>query len=78
MNMAGLSPSAREELSQRMNEADKEYKARPHRPIHVIAMRGFGFTLGYIFLGLGWVIKYSGEAIYWFGKEMKEAARSIN
>ena len=72
-----LSPDARQALAARLgNGTDDNTSSR--RPIHVLIMRFCGFTLGYICLGLGWVIEHIGKGIYLFGREMKDAARSID
>jgi hypothetical protein len=75
-----LSPDAQRALAARLSNGDNSDhgNAGSRRPIHVLVMRFCGFTLGYMFLGLGWVIEHIGRGIYLFGREMKDAARSID
>lgn len=82
----GLSDSAKQELQRRM--ASHGHPIDPDeleiveedikRPWHVILMRFCAFTMGYFLLGVGWLVKKFGEGIYWFGDEMKKAARNID
>jgi len=76
-NLDALSPGAREALAARLN-GNTEENTSSRRPIHVLVMRFCGFTLGYMLLGLGWIIEHVGKGIYIFGREMKDAARSID
>jgi len=77
---ATLSPESRDELLHRVNGDQPKPKPqrKVHHPLHVKVMRFCGFTTGYICLGLGWIIMHIGQAIYWFGRECKNAARDID
>ena len=83
-----MSPQAGRELERRLQEKKvinspddvDELEIADDGPVpwYVRVMRFCTYTMAYFLLGLGWTVKKIGEGIFWFGQEMKQAARNID